>query len=77
MVGNGYVRGALEYAAGAWLPAAFPSHVQLVERELLATARVVTGCPLAAPRDPLLAEACIMSARSRRKVLAARNHVCD
>ena len=71
-VANGYVRGALEYAAGAWLPAASPSHVQLVERELLAAARVVTGCPVSTPRDPLLAEAGISSAWARRKTLAAR-----
>ena len=71
-VANGYVRGALEYAAGAWLPAASPSHVQLVERELLATARVVTGCPVSTPREPLLAEAGIHSAWARRKTLAAR-----
>ncbi|KAF0291219.1 RNA-directed DNA polymerase from mobile element jockey [Amphibalanus amphitrite] len=71
-VANGYVRGALEYAAGAWLPAASPSHVQLVERELLAAARVVTGCPRSTPRDPLLAEAGIPSAWSTRKTLAAR-----
>ncbi|KAF0287427.1 Sperm-associated antigen 6 [Amphibalanus amphitrite] len=71
-VANGYVWGALEYAAGAWLPAASPSHVQLVERELLAAARVVTGCPRSTPRDPLLAEAGIPSAWSTRKTLAAR-----
>ena len=32
-VANGYVRGALEYAAAAWLPATPPSHVELLERE--------------------------------------------
>ena len=31
-VANGYVRGALEYAAAAWLPAASRSHVELVDR---------------------------------------------
>ena len=30
----GYVRGALEHAAVAWLPAAAPSHVNLLERGL-------------------------------------------
>ncbi|KAF0287268.1 Ribonuclease HI [Amphibalanus amphitrite] len=44
----------------------------LVERELLAAARVVTGCPRSTPRDPLLAEAGIPSAWSTRKTLAAR-----
>ena len=46
--------------------------MQLVERELLAAARVVTGCPVSTPRDPLLAEAGIPSAETRRKTLAAR-----
>ncbi|KAF0292329.1 E3 ubiquitin-protein ligase RNF13 [Amphibalanus amphitrite] len=46
--------------------------VLLVERELLAAARVVTGCPRSTPRDPLLAEAGIPSAWSTRKTLAAR-----
>ena len=31
-VANGYVRGALEYAAAAWLPAASDAHVELLER---------------------------------------------
>ena len=29
----GYVRGALEYCAAAWMPAASPSHIEVVERE--------------------------------------------
>ena len=33
VVANGYVRGALEYAAGAWLPAASTSHLELVDRQ--------------------------------------------
>ena len=71
-VSNGYVRGALEYVVGAWLSASSPSHLQMVERELLAVARVVSGCPRYTPRAPLLCEAGIPSVRSRRKVLAAR-----
>ena len=46
VVANGYVRGTLEYAAGAWLPAASTSHLELVDRELRAAARVVTGCTM-------------------------------
>ena len=42
-VANGYVRGAIEHAAAAWLPAAAPSHAELLEREMRAAARVVTG----------------------------------
>ena len=71
-VANGYVRGALEYAAAAWLPAASESHVELLEREMRAAARVVTGCPISTPKDPLMAEAGMVPVRVRREVLAAR-----
>ncbi|KAF0298220.1 RNA-directed DNA polymerase from mobile element jockey [Amphibalanus amphitrite] len=71
-VANGYVRGALEYAAAAWLPAASESHVELLEREMRATARVVTGCPISTPRDPLMAEAGMVPVRARREALAVR-----
>ena len=71
-VANGYVRGALEYAAGAWLPAASDSHVAVVNREVLAAARVVTGCPVSTPCDALLAEAGMLPAHTRRRVVAAR-----
>ena len=71
-VANGYVRGALEYAAAAWLPAASESHVELLEREMRAAARVVTGCPISTPKDPLMAEAGMVPVRARREVLAAR-----
>ena len=71
-VANGYVRGALEYAAAAWLPATSESHVELLEREMRAAARVVTGCPVSTPRDPLMAEAGMVPVRTRREVLAAR-----
>ena len=33
-VANGYARGALEHVAGAWIPAASESHLELVYREL-------------------------------------------
>ena len=71
-VANGYVRGALEYAAAAWLPAASSSHAELVDRELRAAARVVTGCPLSTPSHAVLAEAGIPPVAVRRPVLAAR-----
>ncbi|KAF0304474.1 RNA-directed DNA polymerase from mobile element jockey [Amphibalanus amphitrite] len=71
-VANGHVRGALEYAAAAWLPAASESHVELLEREMRATARVVTGCPISTPRDPLMAEAGMVPVRARREALAVR-----
>ncbi|KAF0296692.1 Ribonuclease H [Amphibalanus amphitrite] len=71
-VANGYVRGALEYAAAAWLPAASESHVELLEREMRATPRVVTGCPISTPRDPLMAEAGMVPVRARREALAVR-----
>ena len=56
----------------AWLPAASESHVELLEREMRAAARVVTGCPVSTPRDPLMAEAGMVPVRTRREVLAAR-----
>ena len=69
---NGYVRGALEYAAGAWMPASSPSHLDLVDRELRAAARVVTGCPVSTPVHALMTEAGMPTARVRREVLSAR-----
>ena len=33
-VSNGYARGALEHVAGAWIPAASESHLELVYRGL-------------------------------------------
>ncbi|KAF0309739.1 Ribonuclease H [Amphibalanus amphitrite] len=71
-VANGYVRGALEYAAAAWLPAASEAHVELIERELRAAARAVTGCTASTPTAPLMAEAGIPPARVRCPALAAR-----
>ncbi|KAF0307222.1 Retrovirus-related Pol polyprotein from type-1 retrotransposable element R1 4 [Amphibalanus amphitrite] len=72
VVANGYIRGALEYAAAAWLPATSESHVELLEMEMRAAARVITGCPVSTPRDPLLAEAGLVPVRARRDLLAAR-----
>ena len=37
MVASDYVWGTLEYATGAWLPAASESHLELVDRELRAS----------------------------------------
>ncbi|KAF0290090.1 Pinin [Amphibalanus amphitrite] len=71
-VANGYVRGALEYAAAAWLPAVSEAHVELIERELRAAARAVTGCTASTPTAPLMAEAGIPPARVRCPALAAR-----
>ncbi|XP_043209693.1 uncharacterized protein LOC122374780 [Amphibalanus amphitrite] len=71
-VANGYVRGAIEYAAAAWLPAASRSHLELVDRELRAAARAVTGCPRSAPTHALMAEAGLPTAEMRRATLATR-----
>ena len=71
-IANGYVRGAMEFAAAAWLPAASETHVELLEREMRAAARVITGCPVSTPKDPLLAEAGLVPVRVRREELAAR-----
>ncbi|KAF0295881.1 Retrovirus-related Pol polyprotein from type-1 retrotransposable element R1 4 [Amphibalanus amphitrite] len=71
-VANGYIRGAIEYAAAAWLPAASRSHLELVDRELRAAARAVTGCPLSTPAHALMAEAGLPTAEMRSATLAAR-----
>ena len=62
-VANGYVRGALEYAAPAWLPATSSSHVEQLDREMRAAARVITGCPRSTPVVPLMAEAGLVPVR--------------
>ena len=71
-VANGYVRGALEHAAAAWLPATPPSHVEILEREMRAAARLITGCPLSTPTHAVMAEAGLASVSARRSTLAAR-----
>ena len=71
-VANGYVRGALEYCAAAWMPAASPTHLLSVERELRAVARVVTGCPASTPVDALMAEAGMLPAGVQQRALATR-----
>ena len=71
-VANGYVRGAVEYAAATWFPAASESHVDVVDRVTREVARVVTGCPRSTPVAPLIAEAGLPLARLRRCVLATQ-----
>ncbi|XP_043234483.1 uncharacterized protein LOC122387897 [Amphibalanus amphitrite] len=71
-VANGYVRGALEHAAAAWLPAAAPSHVEHLERELRGAARIITGCPRSTPTHALMAEARLAPMEERGWTLAAR-----
>ena len=69
---NGYVRGALEHAAAAWLPATSKTNTELLEREMRAAARVVTGCISSAPHHGVMAEAGIIPVSARRTALAAR-----
>ena len=71
-VATGYVRGALEHAAAAWLPATPRSHVELLEREMRAAARAVTGCPLSTPAHAVMAEAGLVPVSARRTTLAAK-----
>ncbi|KAF0293468.1 hypothetical protein FJT64_008727 [Amphibalanus amphitrite] len=71
-VASGYVRGALEHAAAAWLPATPQSHVELLEREMRAAARTITGCPMSTPAHAVMAEAGLMPVAARRDVLAAK-----
>ena len=60
-VASGYVRGSLEHAAAAWLPATSDSHVAVLEREIRAAARVVTDRPISTPSHALMAEAGLAS----------------
>ena len=71
-VANGYVRGALEHAAAAWMPAISRSHLEVLAVEMLAAGRVITGCPVSTPRHAVRAEACITPVAARRDALAAR-----
>ncbi|KAF0292118.1 Retrovirus-related Pol polyprotein from type-1 retrotransposable element R1 4 [Amphibalanus amphitrite] len=72
IVANGYVRGALEHAAAAWLPASSPSHVEVLEREMREAARVITGCTRSTPTEALMAEAGLAPVTARKTTLAAR-----
>ena len=69
---NSYMRGALEHATAAWLPAASRSHVELIERELRAAARAVTSSVLSTPAHAVITEARLPTAWARRAVLATR-----
>lgn len=71
-VASGYVRGPLEHAAAAWLPATSPSHVEVLEREVRAISRVVTGCPISTRKHAVTAEAGQVPVEVRRNTLAAR-----
>ncbi|XP_043211169.1 uncharacterized protein LOC122375739 [Amphibalanus amphitrite] len=70
-VASGYVRGPLEHAAAAWLPATPPSHVEVLEREVRAISRVVTGCPVSTRKHAVTAEAGQVPVEVRRHALAA------
>lgn len=71
-VANGYVRGAMEHAAAAWMPATAKTNLEVLEVEMLAAGRVVTGCPISTPKHAVRAEAGITSVAARREALAAR-----
>jgi hypothetical protein len=71
-VANGYVRGAVEHAAAAWLPTTAATHLEALYREMRAAARAITGCTRSTPVDPLMAEAGLMPMGVRRRVLATR-----
>ena len=72
IVANGYVRGALEHAAAAWLPTTAPTNVENLDVEMRAAARAVTGCVSSTTKDALMAEAGLMPMEVRRRVLATR-----
>ena len=71
-VANGYIRGVLEHAAGAWMPATARTNLEVLEVEMLAAGRVITGCPISTPRHAVRAEAGITPVAARRDALAAR-----
>ena len=71
-VANGYVRGAMEHAAAAWLPATAKTNLEILEVEMLAAGRVITGCPISTPKHAVRAEAGIVPVAARRDALAAR-----
>ena len=71
-IAHGYIRGAMEHAAAAWLPATPPTHVELLEREMRAAARIITACPLSTPAHAVMAEAGLEPVSARRESLAAR-----
>ena len=48
-VSNCYIGGALENAAAAWLLDIPKTNVEILEREMRAAARIVTGCIQSAP----------------------------
>ena len=74
VVANGYVRGSLEHAAAAWLSVTPPTHVEILERELRAAARVVTGYSRSTPTLALMAETGVIPMAATRTTLAARIH---
>ena len=55
-VANGYVRGALEYAAAAWLPAALESHVEIEEQQHPVTVLSVTFRVMSSPTTVLTSD---------------------
>ena len=71
-VASGYIRGALEHTAAAWLSATSPSHILLLEREMRAAARVATGYPRSTPLHAVMAEAGLAPVAEHRLALAAR-----
>ncbi|KAF0312570.1 putative RNA-directed DNA polymerase from transposon BS [Amphibalanus amphitrite] len=71
-VANGYVRGAIEHAAAAWMPAAARTNIEVLEREMRAAARVITGCIGSTPIHGVMAEAGVPPVAARRTALAAR-----
>ena len=72
VVASGYVRGAPEHKAAAWLPATSTTHVELSGREMRAADRTITSCPLSTPSHAVMAEAGMLPMAARRTVLAAR-----
>ena len=63
----------LSLALGAGeLAAATPSQAELLECEMRAAARIITGYPRSTPAHALMAEAGLAPVEERRKVLAAR-----
>lgn len=66
-VANGYVRGAKEHAAAAWMPATMKANLEILEVEMLAAGQVITGCPISTLGHAVRAEAGIVPTGSQER----------
>ena len=72
IVSNSYVKGTLEHAAATWMSVTATTNLAILEVEMLAAGRVITGCPVSTPRHAVRAEVGIVPVTVRMDALAAR-----